>query len=69
VDSSIPVAKVPKKLIPKVRRDVQINSEKVLMSFDKLKKELGRKPTRLEVSKDTNLSNKKVGQYFKRLGL
>ena len=39
------------------------------LAFLKLENELGKSPTRIQVAKETGLSRKKVGEYFKILGI
>ena len=51
------------------RVDVLRNEEKVQLAFLKLENELGKSPTRIQVAKETGLSRKKVGEYFKILGI
>jgi hypothetical protein len=51
------------------RADVLKNEEKVRLAYLKLENELGKVPTRIQVSQATGLSSKKVGQYYKTLNL
>lgn len=71
VTRSLSIKKVPisRNVSKKKRADVSRNEELVFCTFLKLEQELGKRPTQIQVAAEIGLSRKKVGQYFKKLGL
>lgn len=67
--SSVKKVNIPRKIKKPKRKDFSRNEELVFSAFLLLEKELGKKPTRIQVAKKLGLSRQKVGQYFRKLNL